>query len=269
MGLYPGDYEGDIRMIIKQPLVVDVAYNNEIVDWKKVKADGQVMGAVCKASEGWLIEDPYVKYNWPGIAEAGLPRAAYHFYRYQYPSAWQAKKFVNTLNKYGGFLPNDRLVLDEEEPGHMSISAMIDFTYNVEILSGISHKNMWWYSWPWALNELSFRKLSPAQVQYVMEIPTWVAGYPNNPDLYTDPIKAGYKVDLTRFGKSVGWQYAESVIIPNIPGGTDVNWMDADYLASWTGTPVVVTPQPVNSVSFPQYPGVIFDVYEDYSVKIR
>lgn len=222
-----------VPVYLKQPLVVDTSTYNNKIDWSKLV--GVVAGAIVKASEGMFIEDSQFKNSWPQLLELGIPRGAYHFYRYYYTSAWNAKKFVNTLKRYGGTKPSDILVLDEEEIGHMSITSMLDFTYNVEQLTGMSHKNMLWYSWPWALNDLSFKKLTQSQVEYIREIGIWVAGYPNNPNLYPDPTSAGYKVDTNKYGQVCSWQYAESVIVPNIPGGTDTNWVSQEFLNKWKG----------------------------------
>lgn len=225
-------------IFIKQPLVVDVAYNNVSKSgatpiWSMLK--DTVSGVITKASEGMFTEDNTFARNWYGLLQNGIPRGAYHFYRQFYPSAWNAKKFVNTINKYGGVLPKDILMLDAEEQ-NMSVSALLDFTYNVEQLTGLSHKtNIIWYSWPWMLNSFSFVKLKSSQVEYIREIGILVAGYPNNPNLYPDPYKAGYTVDTSKYGRIVGWQYADNVIIPNIPGGTDVDWIDAQFLAEWKG----------------------------------
>jgi GH25 family lysozyme M1 (1,4-beta-N-acetylmuramidase) len=220
--------------MLKDPLVVDVAYNNVQIHWNTVQG---VSGAIAKASEG-LGEDSFFKFNWPGLAETNICRGAYHFYRWYWPSGSQAKKFVATLKKYGGIKPNDVLVLDEEEPGHMSLSAILDFLWNVEQLSGLSHKtNLLVYSWPWALNQLNPKKLKTAQLEYLRETHTWAGGYPNNPDLWSDPIKAGYIVDVNKFGKSVLWQYISEVPhVSTIPGGTDANWTDPAFLAWWRGT---------------------------------
>ena len=224
----PGTPQPPTTIILKDPLVVDVAYNNQVIPWGSVK----VAAVIAKASEA-LFEDSYFKSNWPALAAAGIPRGAYHFYRWYIPSGAQARKFVATLNKYGGVKPNDILVLDEEEPGNMSITSMLDFIYNVEQLTQISHTKMFFYSWPWALNALNFSKLSSYQVEYVREINIWAAGYPNNPNLYADPVSAGYKVDSNKFGPVKLWQYAENMIVPFIPGGTDVNWIDPQFLSEW------------------------------------
>jgi GH25 family lysozyme M1 (1,4-beta-N-acetylmuramidase) len=224
------------RVLVKSPRVFDVSFYNEVIDWRKALGEGLVDAAIVKASEGLFNEDSQFRNNWPALANYGIPRGCYHFYRwYSGTPAWQAKHFVNVIRKWGGFMARDVLVLDEEESGHMSITSMLDWTYNVEQLTGISHTQMLWYSNAYLLNALNFRKLRASQVEYIREIPTWVAGYPRNPDQYADPTQAGYRVDLNRFGRSVLWQYASAAQIPGIPGDTDANWCDNDYLRRWKG----------------------------------
>lgn len=208
---------------------MDVAYNNQGVNWPLAKSGG-VRGGIAKASEGILIEDSQFKNNWKQMADAGVPRGAYHFYRQWAGSGPQAKKFVSVLNKYGGVKKGDVLALDDEEEGLMSLKSMIDFTYNVESMTGIV---CIWYSWAWMLNNLNMRKLSSSQIEYLSKILVWGAGYPDNPDLYTSVPKF-YTADPTKFGKTILWQYKSEVPnVQGIPGGTDVNWVDPDFLSNW------------------------------------
>lgn len=229
-------------MILKQPLVVDVAYNNVGIDWVKAKAGG-VRAGIAKASESFTIEDSQFKNNWQQMADAGLPRGAYHFYRWWASSGSQAKKFVSVVKKYGGVKPGDKLFLDEEEQGHMSLRSMIDYSYNVEQELGIP---VGWYSWAWMLNQLKMNKLKSSDIEFMAQRIIWGAGYPNDPDLYATPPKF-YIPDHTKFGPMVLWQYDSEVPnVQGIPGGTDVNWVDPDFLSQWeSGVVVMPTPQPV------------------------
>lgn len=238
-------------MQVKNPLVVDVAYNNISINWKVAKAGG-VRAGIAKASESFTIEDSQFKNNWQQMYDAQVPRGAYHFYRWWASSGSQAKKFASVINKYGGVKPGDRLFLDDEEQGHMSLRSMIDFSYNVYELLGIYSI---WYSWAWMLNQLKMNKLKSSDIEFLAKTLIWSAGYPNNPDLFTYPPKF-YIPDQTKFGPVVLWQYDSEVPgIQGIPGGTDVNWVDPDFLAAWeneSGHDVVVHSDPTGSNSQPQ-----------------
>lgn len=224
-------------MIVKQPFVPDTSTYNEYIDWSKVVCDA----AIVKASEGYLFEDNQFKNSWPQLEALGKPRGAYHFYRKLWPAAWQAKKFVTTLNKYGGLLPGDKVILDAEEEG-MSISAILDCMYNIELLTGCE---CMLYSRAELLNNLSFAKLSGAQREWIAERKIWTAGYPVNPDLYSEP-PAIFRPDPTRYGPVVLWQYTDKTRYPGIPGVTDTNWIDPAFLHQWVLDTIgeVPTPEP-------------------------
>lgn len=241
-------------MIIKQPLVVDVAYNNVGVNWPVAKLGG-VRAGIAKASEGAFIEDSEFKRNWPGMKDAGLPRAAYHFYRWWVSPGGNARKFISTIKKYGGMGPGDKFVLDDEEEGHMSLRSMLDFTYQVESELGVIGI---WYSWSWMLNELKMNKLSSSDIEYMIKIlQFWGAGYPNNPDLFVSPPKF-YTPDQTKFGKMILWQYDSEVPgVQGIPGGTDVNWVDPAFLAQWEKDSQV-QPSPIPQPQ-PPVPGLAYN----------
>jgi GH25 family lysozyme M1 (1,4-beta-N-acetylmuramidase) len=216
-------------MIIKNPLVVDVSTYNRKINWPLAKSAG-VRAGIAKASQNFLREDDQFRNNWQPMLDAGVPRGAYHFYNWWASSGSQAKKFVSVIKKYGGVKPNDVLALDDEEEGKMSLKSMIDFTYNVEMSLGI---RCIWYSWARVLNGLSTKKLTSYQLGYLRTIKVWSAGYPYNPDLYPSPPSC-YIADKTKYGNTVLWQYHPDVPnIQGIPGGTDVNWVDPEFLYKW------------------------------------
>jgi hypothetical protein len=79
-------------------------------------------------------------------------------------------------------------------------------------------------------------KMTAAEAAYFRQIPTWTAGYPNNPDLFDSPPPA-YIPDPLKFGKVWLWQYSEDAIIEGINGEVDVNWI-APELIAWLGAPI-------------------------------
>ena len=254
---------------IKENLVIDIAYPNVTAHWNPVTKKDEfippdwnvadlklIKGVICKASQGIYIEDTTFGHNWQELGRLKVPRGAYHFWEQSIlqSSGKQAQYFVNVLSKYGGVKAGDKLVLDAETTG-MSISALLDFVYNVERLTGVQPENQWIYSTKSLLDNLSFKKLSPFQKIYIKRVPIWVAGYPNEPDKYPDPFKAGYIPDQSRYGKVVGWQYDSEVPnVGNIPGGVNVNWIDADFLKKWQAeTGVVIEPPITEDLRFTRW----------------
>jgi hypothetical protein len=240
-------------MNIKSPPVLDIAYNNMFTknvngkdvdyppDWLSVSP--LPAAVICKASE-W-VEDTSFGSNWQQLGALKVPRGAYHFYR-DALGANNYKIFVSTLKKYGGVKNGDVLVLDAEEQGKLSISAMLDFLWGVEQALG---NRPIIYSTAALLNALNFKKLNAAQLQYIKTTPVWVAGYPSAPDSFDAPPKV-YIPDQTRYGKVVLWQYASEYPsalagYPNIPGGLDLNWVDPTFMDQWRTLTGVTAPAPV------------------------
>ena len=105
---------------IKQPLVIDIAYNNVSmsvkpdpkhpgkfldvvvpIDWEQVDFT-LIKGVVCKASQSYITgtyEDTTFGHNWQELARKKQPRGAYHFYSNFRSSGTQAKEFVAIINK--------------------------------------------------------------------------------------------------------------------------------------------------------------------------
>jgi lysozyme len=67
----------------------------------------------CKAAEGDDWEDPTFAVNWAALAEAGIPRGAYHFFHPAQDPVKQAKFFVSTVQRRG-LQSGDILIADVE-----------------------------------------------------------------------------------------------------------------------------------------------------------
>lgn len=238
-------------MKLKFPFVIDIAYNNVTTKYNPVtKTDDKFPpnwsapitpmpdAVICKASEN-LGEDSTFFSNWTQLGEKGMPRGAYHFFRgglFAGTSGAQARFFVNVLNKAGGIKNGDVLVLDSEEEGKMSATAIVDFLWNVENLLG---NRPILYSRARLLNDLNLIKLSPAQKIYMKTTPTWVAGTYNDPNLvdnYAVPPTT-FIPDQERYGRVVLWQYGLDVnplgLVSGIPGGLDFDWVEPAFFAQW------------------------------------
>lgn len=241
-----------MTVTVKTPFLPSTSAYQPGVTW--ANSSIPLSGGLCRATLGTSLKDAVFADYWKQWKDMKIVRSAYHYMMNNLGSADQAKFFVNTVNAAGGFAAGDRPCLDMED-ANPSVSAIVDWFYNVEVLTGISHKKMLLYSRASYLNPLSLAKLSDYQKQYLLEIPTWMAGYPNDPNPYTfSQLKSMYQADPLRYGTMVIAQYAASVVIPGIANtqaqGTECNTIDADYLAQWqadsglsgTVTPPVVPP---------------------------
>jgi len=252
---------------LKIPIGIDIAYNNATTKYNPATGKDEEFPpdwsvpitpmpdfVICKASQGNIIEDFTFASNWKQLGERGIPRGAYHYYDYRYGSSGsQAKYFVSVINKAGGIKSGDVLVLDEEQEGFLSATAIVDFLYNVELLTGIRPVI---YSRTLLLNGLNLVKLTATQKEYLKSTPTWIAGTFNDKDAvdgYSSPPSM-FIPDQSRFGPVVMWQYGLDVdpkgLMSGLPGGLDFNWIDPTFYADWkskttgTGVPEVPPTEP-------------------------
>ncbi len=227
-------------MNIKQPMVLDTAYCNEGTDWHLCR--DMVAAVLCKATEGALTKDVEFASSWRQLGELGIPRAAYHFYRgYRLPES-QADNFYEQVMANGGLRPGDKIALDTEEED-------MDITRLLKTAQAIQQKFDLWpilYSRKSLLDELDFSKLDAGQKADLLRMPVWIAGYPDNPDVY-ESVPGFYVPNQTRFGRVVIWQYAGDVPdhgIPGVTGALDFNWIDPAFLAQWKSECKEPEPEP-------------------------
>jgi lysozyme len=82
---------------------IDVSHHQGNVSWSKV-ADGGILFAYIKATEGADFRDPKFLDNWRSAGAAGVKRGAYHFYTFCRPALDQAANFVATVPREKGAL---------------------------------------------------------------------------------------------------------------------------------------------------------------------
>lgn len=92
---------------------VDVSHYQGAINWATLK-DGGVGFAYIKASEGAQFRDPRFDENWRRSKEAGVPRAAYHFFTLCKTGAEQAANFIAATPVEANGLPH---ALDAEQTG--------------------------------------------------------------------------------------------------------------------------------------------------------
>jgi GH25 family lysozyme M1 (1,4-beta-N-acetylmuramidase) len=252
---------------IKLPLIISTSGWQPNVTW--VNSSIPISAAACRASLGISLKDNTFSKYWKQWEETGTPRLAYHYLKNAYSAADQSKFFLQCVNDAGGIKPGDKLCLDVEEEKNLSISAIIDWLYNVQIKTGVETKDLLIYSRAGILNPLSFKKLTAAQKKYLLEIQTWLAIYPDEPNLFNFQQLVDFApVDTERYGKCAMVQYAASLVIDGIANmdaqGTECNVADPDYLKTWQESTASVNP-PIE----PPNGGTMFKVTSTSKVNIR
>ena len=229
-------------MIIKSPPAYDVSHWKSIPDFTKINPKPYWMGT--KASEGnYLTDDKFVPF-FNGMAQIGCHRLAYHFHRKANTAKSQADKFISVVKPL--LVRADTIALDVEEGGETAaqLREWIERVQNAfpqNLIIIYSRKNL--LDPIRMLLSLSFSRYSALDVldmtetdrEFFRDIPTWMAGYPYNPDLF-DTIPASYIPDQTKFGPVYGWQYSEKGVVPGIIGSVDLNLLSPLYIALLEGS---------------------------------
>jgi len=104
---------------------------NEAPNWEKSKVEGAISFAIIRSNFGAAQDRLFVR-HWPQIKKAGIVRGAYLFLRFPHPKhgppadpVTQARAFINTINKVGGFTKGDLPpTLDVEFPGGQKVTGM-------------------------------------------------------------------------------------------------------------------------------------------------
>src|SRR5439155_5446340 len=79
---------------------IDVSHFQGTVAWPAVAA-AAIVFAFVKATDGAAHVDEQFEDNWRGIADAGLIRGAYHFFRPRHDVASQVSVFVDAVGSLG------------------------------------------------------------------------------------------------------------------------------------------------------------------------
>jgi len=201
-------------MIIKSPPCYDISHYETVTNFSAISPRPLLM--ITKATEGGSITDgKFVEY-FAGMKSAEIVRGCYHFFRKVANITTQANLFINTVQAQVN--NNDWLILDVEEGGESAVQlkAWLDIVrarFPANPFMIYSRKNI--------LDPIG---MTQEQKDYFKQIPTWTAGYPYNPDIYST-IPPMYVPDQTKWGECLLWQYTDKGIVGGISGATDLNYM--------------------------------------------
>jgi GH25 family lysozyme M1 (1,4-beta-N-acetylmuramidase) len=201
-------------MIIKDPVCYDVSHWKIIPNFKVIVPIPALM--LTKATEGVDYVDPTFGEYFTAMRDAGFARGAYHFFRKAQDPLKQAQHFVSTVAQYA--TSDDILVLDFEEGGETAAQIIVFLGYvnsrfPLNIIMNYSRKNL-----------MDAMPMTQAQRDILTGYPVWVAGYPDNADLFAS-VPAGYIPDQTKWGPVWLWQYSSHGAVYGIDGSVDCNWI--------------------------------------------
>lgn len=272
---------------IKPPPIYDTSHWKVIPDFALV--DPRPKLVLTKATEGTSYVDPtFIKY-FQDLLQDGIGRGCFHFFRKAQDSLAQAKHFCNTIRP--PITDKDILVLDVEEGGETAAQLKTwlehvrsQFPRNLiliysrkNILEAIptfvrQGLNVRWLAekvapylpapvlktldYTFAMverrnNVLNAIQMTMAERAFFKEFPTWPAGYPLNPDLYST-IPSFYIPDQARWGEPWLWQYTDRAFVKGISNEVDCN-LGLPPLLKWLGSEPTPEPLPDNGETMELY----------------
>ena len=187
--------------------VIDVSYHQGIIDWDKVKAEGDIDGVILRIAAGCEEEDTMLERNIKELQRLGIP---YGIYIYSYAENYEegrlyAEFTVNVIKKYN-MNPTLGIYFDLEENGITIDLTTADYEQIVRGFMDVMNNNGYGdISKIYTYKEMADKKLN---TEYLRNLITWVAQY-NHYCYYT--------------GNYVGWQYSSEETIPGITGNVDMN----------------------------------------------
>ncbi|MBI5497228.1 MAG: SH3 domain-containing protein [Deltaproteobacteria bacterium] len=188
---------------------VDVSYWQGRVDWSTVSAAGHVFG-FARISDGLRYVDTQFANNWQGMAEQGMVRGAYQFFRSNLDPVQQADLVIAKIEAAGGLADDDLgVVLDLESTDGMSAATVV------------ARAKVWLQR----VEEATGRRPMVYTAAFMSSVignnfrdyPLWVANY-----------GATCPVMPSGWSQWAIWQYSDSGRIPGLTGNFDVNVFNGD-----------------------------------------
>lgn len=211
-------------MQTKTPVALDTSYWESIPDFALVKP--RPLYVTTRATLGTSYKDPtFIRY-FTDLGYDSIRRGAYHAFKKAYSSITQAQLFANFVKPY--MTPKDVVELDFEEGGETA-AQLLDWIHAVQDI--LPDNLVMLYSRRILMDAIP---MTAAQKAEMKTFPVWVAGYPENPDLYSS-VPQMYIPDPTRWGPVWMWQYSDNGIIEGIGGEVDLNWLAPEFVQWLSG----------------------------------
>jgi lysozyme len=190
---------------------IDVSYAQGFIDWSAVSG-ARLSFAYIKATEGTGINDPQFARNWSVSKARGMPRGAYHFFRFNDDPIAQANFFLASANPQAGdLLPAvDAETTDGVSDVTQLIQRLAAFISKVE--QAISGRRMMIYT-GWGFWNSSFQGSDAFSGH-----PLWIAEYNNQP---APSLPNGWK------NWSI-WQHESNGSVTGINGDVDLDVLNGD-----------------------------------------
>jgi lysozyme len=226
-------------MNIKIPAVYDVSHWERIPDFALLNPRPVLV--ITKATEGtWFVDSTFARY-FADMKQDGIRRGGYHFFRKSANGTSQADFFWQTIRPH--LTPADVLALDIEEGGESASQLLLFLNYIKDRCDNL----ILIYSSKSILDAII---MTSSQAEQLRKFPTWIAGYPANPDNYSS-IPSSYVPNPAKWGAPWLWQYTDKGLPAGASGdGTDCNWISPLFLAWLGGVPIPPSPPPATAKSW-------------------
>lgn len=219
------------------PAAYDVSHWKEIPDFRFVNPRPLLF--ITKATEaypgtGWNHTDEKFIRFFEGMKQIGVRRGVYHFNRKATDPVKQAQHFINIIGAH--VTKADTLILDVEEGGETAAQLWAWFetvkkAFPDNLLMIYGRKNL-----------LDPIPMTRTDREYFKKIPTWTAGYPLIPDLFSsipNVFPINYVPDQSKWGPVYLWQYSANGDVDGIIGDVDLNWIAPVFMELLDKTPIV------------------------------
>ena len=185
--------------------VIDVSYHQGIIDWEKVKREGDIDGVIVRVAGGSAEEDSQLARNVSELKRLGIPFA---FYIYSYAeneqeAIWEAERVIRAIQNYNVTL-SQPIFLDLESTFNSSEYGPNDYLPIVRAFKK--------------------RLTDSGYESKIYTYKYWADTALNTPELRNDIAwVAQYNHHCTYDGNYIGWQYSSTESVPGISGNVDMS----------------------------------------------
>ena len=199
---------------------IDVSHYQEAIDWPKVKASG-VRFAIIKASEGTGMIDPMFEENFRGAVDAGIVPGTYHFFLPTLDALQQAQHYWGVIKEIVGSHACLPPAIDLETAGatkaamNTAVRSFMQEMKHQDGRSGLLYTSPGFWNTYLPAPVLTYNRLRPADVEWAIEYPLWLAHY-----------TTGWASQVYPWAGWTFWQYSSAGKIAGVPSRVDLNFFN-------------------------------------------